>query len=90
MKYINTFREWNEITGALVKNSSWYFEIESIMDDAYNEGLEQNKKENAQLKEQIKKMRTCGNCKKWKYCFIESDKGLCLENEDWEYNDAED
>jgi hypothetical protein len=36
MTFTDDYHEWNEVTGAIPKGTSWDFEIESIFEDADN------------------------------------------------------
>lgn len=39
-KALNILEEWNEITGALDVNSSWYRECQSVVQDALHIGIQ--------------------------------------------------
>lgn len=36
----NILDEWNDVTGAVDKNSSWYGELQSVIEDAVHIGIQ--------------------------------------------------
>lgn len=39
-KALNVLEEWNEVTGALDVNGSWYRECQSVIEDAVHIGIQ--------------------------------------------------
>lgn len=39
-KALNVLEEWNEVTGALDVNGSWYRECQSVVEDAVHIGIQ--------------------------------------------------
>lgn len=54
-KTFEEFDQWNDVTGCFVKNSSWYFEVQSIIKDSFKAG-------ERSMELQIEKMKNCLNC----------------------------
>jgi hypothetical protein len=38
---LNIFDKWNDVTGALVKHSSWYYEAQACIEDAVHCGIQE-------------------------------------------------
>ena len=38
-KALNELDEWNDVTGAIQKGSSWYYELQSVVEDAVKIGI---------------------------------------------------
>jgi hypothetical protein len=39
-KALNEFDKWNDVTGAISKGSSWYYELQSVIEDAVHIGAQ--------------------------------------------------
>jgi hypothetical protein len=37
---LNEFDKWNDITGVIDKNSGWYYELQSVIEDAVHIGIQ--------------------------------------------------
>ena len=37
---LNLFDQWNDVTGVVTKHSSWYYELQSIIEDAVECGAQ--------------------------------------------------
>jgi hypothetical protein len=37
---LNELDKWNDITGAIQKHSSWYYELQSVIEDAVHIGIQ--------------------------------------------------
>jgi S-ribosylhomocysteine lyase LuxS involved in autoinducer biosynthesis len=37
---LNEFDKWNDITGAIEKNCGWYYEMQSVIEDAVHIGIQ--------------------------------------------------
>mgnify|MGYP003437380168 FL=1 len=36
---LNCLDKWNDVTGAVAKNSGWYYELQSVIEDAVHVGI---------------------------------------------------
>lgn len=39
-KALNELDKWNDVTGAISKGSSWYYELQSVIEDAVHIGAQ--------------------------------------------------
>lgn len=37
---LNALDRWNDVTGAIEKNSSWYYELQSVVEDCVHIGIQ--------------------------------------------------